>query len=861
MTNLQRAWRYLFAEPFTWIFYAFFQPNHFDKEIGSQNQAFRQRATFILRLIMPMFFIIYALAFVGRIILIESRLVHMDVGTALLDLAIGSIIGIIGGAAYGILVYSGDTIEVSISVGVVFGISFTVMSGVVFGMAVGTALCIGLGIAYGIWQPKKGVIEEIEEGILSFIVIGAPGLIFAFGIVPGIAGSIAWGIIFGISLGGGKNSGRNDFIASILLIGILAGVIGGVTGGIIFHLAGGIASAIASALSVAIGYTIGYFRLPLYLVSGPSTRKAFRASHNNHQRVFDYLHRSSLYWDECVYLPLPFLKDTLLIAYGESSKKALEEISFITAKRPQQMRAARAAILEIAVGDLEKRKKLEQIAAAADRLAELLPPETKLADPRWANPLARLGDASRDAMRASSPIGLQGRRKALDHMQANLRKVHHETPFRDPRLNERLVQVVETWQAAAQEAQELLNKAAQDVGNLDDPYKPGQVLSLKDSLFVGRRGLAKELEGALSLESRRPAFLLNGERRMGKTSALQQLPNLLGSSYISVFYNLQQPGLYASTPVFLGTLAEGIYREMNARAIPVEPFVYSEIRRLSDSSAFNYSGRPSDPAAYKSVSWSSDPSAYKYFERWLAQVEETLEQENRTLLLAFDEFEELEEAEQAEYMDVRLLLNWMRNIIQFHPRIALLFSGVKTFDEMGRRADLDWTSYFINVQILRLSLLKSDEARQLILEPTSDFPGERLFPPAVVELIIAETGCHPFLVQAVCSGLITLLNVDRREQATIDDVGQVVEKVLDDWGSHFANLWNRTDDEQRACLEALLVKQCVDKQWLAQHTNLDEKTIRRVLQKLVRRDLVLRDKDELYSIAVPMFRRWLERNG
>ena len=25
MTNLQRAWRYLLAEPFTWLFYAFFK--------------------------------------------------------------------------------------------------------------------------------------------------------------------------------------------------------------------------------------------------------------------------------------------------------------------------------------------------------------------------------------------------------------------------------------------------------------------------------------------------------------------------------------------------------------------------------------------------------------------------------------------------------------------------------------------------------------------------------------------------------------------------------------------------------------------------------------------------------------------
>ena len=96
---------------------------------------------------------------------------------------------------------------------------------------------------------------------------------------------------------------------------------------------------------------------------------------------------------------------------------------------------------------------------------------------------------------------------------------------------------------------------------------------------------------------------------------------------------------------------------------------------------------------------------------------------------------------------------------------------------MGSQAEIDWTSYFINVQILRVSFLKPDEARHLITKPTPAYPGEDIFPPDVVEMIIAETGCHPFLLQAVCSGLITLLNVDKREHAELGDVEQTVEKV------------------------------------------------------------------------------------
>jgi uncharacterized protein len=255
------------------------------------------------------------------------------------------------------------------------------------------------------------------------------------------------------------------------------------------------------------------------------------------------------------------------------------------------------------------------------------------------------------------------------------------------------------------------------------------------------------------------------------------------------------------------------------------------------------------------------PAAYRSFESWLAGVEAVLKREQRILLLAFDEFEMLEEAEQARHMDIRLLLNWMRSIIQFHPHVALLFSGTKTFDEMGKMAEIDWTSYFINVQMIRLSFLHLEEARHLITKPAPNFPCETIFPADVVETIIAETGCHPFLVQAVCSALITLLNVERREQATRADVSKAVEKTLEGWKGHFTNLWNRTDDMHRACLEALLTEQHAGQQQLALRTGLDEKTVRRAVQTLLRRGLILREQDETYHIAVPIFRKWVESNA
>lgn len=148
----------------------------------------------------------------------------------------------------------------------------------------------------------------------------------------------------------------------------------------------------------------------------------------------------------------------------------------------------------------------------------------------------------------------------------------------------------------------------------------------------------------------------------------------------------------------------------------------------------------------------------------------------------------------------------------------------------------------------------------LILHPTPQYPGSAIFSPEVVEQIIQETGCHPFLIQAMCSALITLLNVDVREQTVVEDVTRAGKKVLSDWSGHFTHLWKHSDAAQKACLEALLREPQLDVSSLVERTGLDRKTVRRTFQLLLQRDLIVSSSDETCALAVPLFRRWLEQN-
>src|SRR5579859_6924314 len=322
-------------------------------------------------------------------------------------------------------------------------------------------------------------------------------------------------------------SGITGGIMGCIVVGIAGGIVGGTEGGIVSVIAIGIVgdgTARGAAVSIAVvivggvGFAMGYFRLPLYLCSCFSGVKNYVASHNSPQRVFTCLHHCSLYWDELVYLPIPFLKRILLIAMDEDVEKALEEVAFIVAERPQQMRAARTTALEIAMRELEMRRSLSEIAELPERLVEILPLETKLIDPRWVMPLSRLRDICQDAARSCSPIGLKAKQDALEAMKKNMRKVHPHIAFKDQGMNSRLEKVMENWSLVVQQEQERLKRAPEVIDKLDNPYKPGNVLQIGDPRFVGRLDLALQLEKALSQENGRPTFLLFGERRMGKST-------------------------------------------------------------------------------------------------------------------------------------------------------------------------------------------------------------------------------------------------------------------------------------------------------------------------------------------------------
>ena len=881
--------RTLLWEPLLWIFYCFFQPTRFKREVETSSVPLRFVRMCLL--VFPLFLCVFPLAFITHVlfrllfpVIFNSSLAALwqqafaAIGETLLALLVAALAGTIFGLAYGIAggmaaaywttaVVSIKLTAFNVPTDVLLVLCLVVgIAGLTIGVTIGGASDISLSsrLETGVGN-ATGLLLGIPPGILLGIVAGdlGGGAAQSWWRIPQYRAAVAsasaaiLGAILAVLFiaafqsvlrGSARRQPFRPGVERGLRVGMIVCIVASTLVGLTLGTALGndLRTSLISGLTFYIlpnwpvapvffiCYMLGYYRLPLYLASGSSSLLAYLAGRNQPSRIFDYLRRSSLYWDECVFLPLPGLKRSLYLALEQDKKQTLEQIAFIVMERPTQIDQAHPVALEIALRDLEERETLPQIAQAVARLAEIVPQEARLIDPQWAAPFARFEDASREAARYGTLISRQARKDALDEMLLNLKRVSSRV-FPDQKLDLRLRDITRQWAAAAQQELDRIAQAPEEFGSIENPYISGAALKPHSQQFVGRHDLVRRLEHALRRGVDRPCFFLTGERRMGKTSALNQLPVLLGTRYITLIFDLQARGISANIAVFLFEIARVACQALDDQGIHVPALEYDI---LNDARREN------------------EAMVYRFFDQWLVQVETTLEREDRILLITFDEFEKFEEAGQAHFLDLQLLLDWFRSVIQHRPRLALLFSGVKTPGEMETR----WAGHFVNVKTLRVSFLHPIDARHLITQPVPEYPGDQIFGPGVIDEIIHATGCHPFLVQAVCSELIDIINADTRDRAELDDVATALDGVLDSWGeTYFRDLWERTDREQRLCLHALCSLERATLSQICAQCNLEEYQAHQILQTLCRRDLA-RLEHEMYQIATPIFSAWLARN-
>lgn len=355
-----------------------------------------------------------------------------------------------------------------------------------------------------------------------------------------------------------------------------------------------------------------------------------------------------------------------------------------------------------------------------------------------------------------------------------------------------------------------------------NPYVVGRPLLLEDP-FYGRQELFADLRGQLEGRHQDNVVVIIGQRRMGKTSVLRRLPKVLGDRYLPVLIDLQ--GLLAeSEEDFFHELAVIVNEQLVRQGFEQSPI----------------EGFDENPGR-----------AFRLFlQSWT--------NEDRRLLLAFDELEVLEERIREGALQPRVL-QFLRSIAQHETRTSFVFAGTHRLKKLTGGY---WSVFFNLATYLEVGHLTPEDHAQLFIEPTqSTFELD----PLALERAYQLTGGHPHFSQLLARELVSWRNKKKLQYITVDDIRSVADQVATRGQLHIAYLWNDSSEAEIRLLAGLA--EALDREGFATlssiYRQLESRKIKtdhleRAVESLVERQILADDGSHL-TFRIDLLRRWMAR--
>ncbi|MEM9216779.1 MAG: AAA family ATPase [Cyanobacteria bacterium P01_F01_bin.150] len=598
-----------------------------------------------------------------------------------------------------------------------------------------------------------------------------------------------------------------------LLVGIAIGAAGGIErSGFL---------GIVVGLSSAVGVWFNWWRPVLFsIVLIPWHIWLYKVDQFRLGKMPSMLHRHLAFWDEWQRLPIRGLDKHLLLVLEKSPAEGQAALDYLSTTR--QRWAVQAVQIELDVRKLEDCPDIDAIGAIqkaftlddSDGPAQL-----------W---FRRFTAISRDVDAAIHQASSYNQRSALTKINQTLDILLGDLTRSDNKYAVRFRLISQRWGNIVALHVQDLEKETELNQEIDSPYVIGVPLTARQEIFVGRLGMSTRIEQLL-LDRQHPPLLLYGQRRIGKTSLLNNLGQLLPNNIVPLFVDLQGPASRARNHAgFLYNLA----KSMGASA--------KRQRNLSLPSLSR-------------EDLADDP--FTVFDEWLDAVEVTLG--DRTALLTLDEFEVLDQALVDGRFNEIDILGMLRNLIQHRLQFKVMLVGSHTLNEFQR-----WSSYLINAQVLHLRYLSATDTRRLVEQPC---PGFTLrYAPAACQRIIDLTCGHPFLVQLLCAEIIALKNEQEpefRRYATLADVEAAIPEALSSGSMFFSDIErNQLDAYSLEVLRAIATQgegAIVSLAFLAQQ---NPEGLGHVLKTLLQREL-LEQTDDGYRMQVELIRQWFDKSA
>ena len=444
---------------------------------------------------------------------------------------------------------------------------------------------------------------------------------------------------------------------------------------------------------------------------------------------------------------------------------------------------------------------------------------------------------------------------------------NHEIPLVvQPNADTQPVDIAVAWQArrldssvvSGETTVSLLVRSIDDGGDRGDlgasPYIVGSPVD-RDAMFFGRTGIMDQIKRQLGGRDLANVILLEGNRRTGKTSILQQLgkkDSLPG--WITVYCSFQATDGLSTRNVFrLLTLN-------TARALfgaGIETWIPNLPRPEADK-LDKYAFQSALAGAF------SDSHPYETLAHYLEAAIDGAKP--RGILLMLDEFDKLQEAIDHGKASPRVPEN-LRHLLQHQSGLGAIITGSRRLKRL--REDY-WSALFGIGCRIGVSALPEADARRLVTEPVV---GRLRYLPQARDRIVKLCACHPFLIQSLCTRVFNEAATTNDRAITLAVVERAVTETVRD-NEHFQTLWGYAGSERRRLILALCDRLADEPD--AVSTNLLRMMLENHGVPVRREGELVDDVDELreldlldldksyrggsYRLSIPLMAKWLRAN-
>jgi len=637
-----------------------------------------------------------------------------------------------------------------------------------------------------------GLATSLATGVVLgvFSVFGISLTQLTMGLAEGLFTGSAFGLILGLT--GRLFSGLREFKEELnrgLAFGLFIGVAGKAAGGSVV----GVAAALGFIVSWYIVY-FGIFNYPLYSLQSKKNINFFKNP---------YIH------NETIWFPIRGITTKMTILAQEKPKEAEGFVDFLLEYRPLQRKLAmhiRHAAMAGSLHQLSLKHKLPLPPFISEDTPKFVPTSA------WFDTFKRFKKSLSKYQKQSNT---RFKLKAFKKVREDLMAFDSQTKVESTLWNRYYFDALKKWQKMLDDEWVKLEQEAR----LTEPitpniYNPGEALKPeRDSdVFLGRKDLVEELQFKISTSKSMPMLLIRGQRRVGKTSLLRFLPDLLGSRFRVITQDVQSE---------VGNDVIAWLKDLRHRI--------NEGIGISESEEWQ---PPED-----------------WLEAWTAlstHLEAVSKGQDYKIILAFDEYEKLHEyAFGKDPRKAAQLLGAMRSFSQRQENVAFMFIGAAFFTELENP---NWGEYFVQSVHLPVGYLNKADSLQLITQPNETFSIR--YPAGVPEQMYDLTQGHPALLQRICKELVDIANKEGRHQLTQADLDRVIaEKIISKSTNEiaiFETEFCRTPALKDAVRDLLDGKEITDRKSL-----ITLKTHRYIVQ----------DDQGKWKMRVPLFETWLREFG